>query len=118
MTSQAQAASALTDVLGLAFLGFPLHPAGRPSSDRGRHLADVVIPMLFLQGTCDALADLHQIRPLAEELGGRATLRLLPDADHAFHVPKRSGRTDADVRRELLDFLVAWIDTTILTRSR
>ncbi len=118
MTSQAQAASALPGVRGLAFLGFPLHPAGRPSSDRGRHLADVAIPMLFLQGTRDALADLHQLRALAEELGERATLRLLPDADHAFHVPKRSGRTDADVRRELLDLLVAWIDTTILTRSR
>lgn len=117
MTSQAQALSALPGVRGLAFLGFPLHPAGRPSSERGRHLADVTIPMLFLQGTRDALADLDQLRPLSERLGGCATLRLLPDADHAFHVPKRSGRTDADVRGDLLDALVTWIDATILARS-
>jgi uncharacterized protein len=113
MTSQAQAAVPIPGVRGLAFLGFPLHPAGRPSDERGRHLFDVRIPMLFLQGTRDALADLGLLRPLAERLGDLASLRLFQDADHSFHVPARAGRRDADVRTELLDALAAWILTVI-----
>jgi predicted alpha/beta-hydrolase family hydrolase len=110
MTSQAQAAAALQGVRGLAFLGFPLHPAGRPSRDRGEHLFDIGIPMLFLQGTRDNLASLDELEPLCAALGARAVLRLFADADHSFHVPARSGRTDAQVRNEMLDALVAWID--------
>jgi predicted alpha/beta-hydrolase family hydrolase len=113
MTSQAQAAAPLPRVRGLAFLGFPLHPAGRPSRDRGEHLFEVAIPMLFLQGTRDALAELPQIEPLCDALGERASLRLFPDADHSFHVPARSGRTDSEVRGEMLDVLAAWIDGLI-----
>jgi predicted alpha/beta-hydrolase family hydrolase len=109
MTSQAQAASPLPGVRGLAFLGFPLHPAGKPSDQRGAHLSDVDIPMLFLQGTRDALADLTLLRPLTERLGPRASLRLFADADHSFHVPARTGRKDADVRAEALDALAAWM---------
>ena len=108
MTSQAQAASPLPGVQGLVFLGFPLHPAGRPSDERARHLLDVQVPMLFLQGTRDALADLTLLAPVTQRLGQRASLRLVNDADHSFHVPARSGRKDADVRREMLDALAAW----------
>jgi uncharacterized protein len=108
MTSQAQAASPLPGVRGLAFLGFPLHPAGRPSDERAKHLADVQIPMLFLQGTNDALAELGYLEPVIKRLGQRATLKLFQDADHSFHVPARSGRKDPDVRREILDALAAW----------
>ena len=109
MTSQAQAASLLPGVRGLAFLGFPLHPAGKPSDERAAHLFDVTIPMLFLQGTRDALADLSLVEPLAKRLGKRATLTLFADADHSFHVPARTGRKDADVMRELIETLTAWI---------
>jgi uncharacterized protein len=109
MTSQAQAASPLPGVRGLAFLAFPLHPAGRPSDARGDHLFDVRLPMLFLQGGRDQLADLALLRPLIERLGARASLRLIGDADHSFHVPARSGRADADVRAELKDALAEWI---------
>jgi len=111
MTSQAQSAAALPRVRGLAFLGFPLHPAGKPSDERARHLFDVRVPMLFLQGSRDALADLALLRPVIDKLGDRASLRVFDDADHSFHVPARSGRRDADVRRELLDALAAWILT-------
>ncbi len=113
MASQAQAKASLQGVRGLAFLGFPLHPAGRPSQDRAKHLFDVQIPMLFLQGTRDTLAALDQLEPLCKELGGRATLKLFQDADHSFHVPARSGRNDAQVRSEMLDALAAWIDRAI-----
>ena len=113
MTSQAQAAASLPGVRALAFLAFPLHPAGRPSTDRARHLFDVQVPMLFLQGTRDALADLAQLRPLIDQLGERATLRLFENADHSFHVPARTGRKDQDVRRDILDGLAAWIETTL-----
>ena len=109
MTSQAQAASPLPGVGGLAFLGFPLHPAKQPSSERGKHLSDVKVPMLFLQGTRDALAQLDQIEPLCGALGMRATLHLLADADHSFHVPARSGRTDAQTMNEALDAFSAWL---------
>jgi predicted alpha/beta-hydrolase family hydrolase len=113
MTSQAQAMSPLAGVRGLAFLGFPLHPAGKPSEDRAEHLFDVRIPMLFLQGTRDALAELSLLRPLVDRLGKRATLTLFADADHSFHVPAKSGRKDADVRREMLDALAAWTKTVV-----
>jgi hypothetical protein len=113
MTSQAQAAMPLPGVRGLAFLAFPLHPAGRPSDDRAAHLFDVQIPMLFLQGTNDALADLALLRPLIDRLGVGATLELFDGADHSFHVPARSGRKDADIRRAVLDALAAWIDSVI-----
>ena len=110
MTSQAQALAPLPGVRGLMFLGFPLHPAGRPSRLRGDHLFDVRIPMLFLQGTRDALAELGELEPLCEAFGERAVLRLFQDADHSFHVPARSGRTDSQVRSEMLDTLAALID--------
>jgi predicted alpha/beta-hydrolase family hydrolase len=108
MTSQTQAEAPLP-CKGLAFLGFPLHPAGRPSSDRARHLFEIKIPMLFLQGTRDNLAVLSELTPLCQELGRRATLRLFEDADHSFHVPARTGRKDAQVLDEVLDTLAAWI---------
>ena len=109
MTSQAQAAAPLSGVRGLIFIGFPLHPAGKPSDERGRHLFDIRIPMLFLQGTRDALATLAEVEPLCQALGSRAALRLFQDADHSFHVPARTGRTDAQVRSELLDAAAGWI---------
>src|SRR5512139_3349705 len=113
MTSQAQAKASLPGVCGLAFLGFPLHPAGRPSQDRAQHLFDVQIPMLFLQGTRDKLAALDQLEPLCEKLGRRATLKLFADADHSFHVPARTGRKDTQVLGDVLDALAAWIDRVI-----
>ncbi len=111
MTSQAQAGAPLPGVRGIAFLGFPLHPAGKPGSERGAHLFQVDLPMLFLQGTRDELADLGLLESLTRQLGGRATLRLFEDADHSFHVPARSGRKDADVLADLLDALTHWVDT-------
>jgi uncharacterized protein len=113
MTSQAQAEAPLPGVRGVAFLGFPLHPAGKPSAERGKHLFDVKVPMLFLQGTRDTLAALDELKPLCKALGKRATLKLFTDADHSFHVPARSGRTDAQVRGEMLDTLAAWIEGVI-----
>ena len=113
MTSQAQAESPLSGARGLAFLGFPLHAAGRPSDERAKHLFEVEIPMLFLQGTRDALADVHLMEKLAQQLGPRAALKLLSDADHSFHVPARTGRKDADVRVEVLDALATWIETMV-----
>jgi predicted alpha/beta-hydrolase family hydrolase len=110
MTSQAQALSPLPGVSGLAFLGFPLHPAGTPSSDRARHLAEVDIPMLFLQGTRDALAELSLLEPVVKSLGARATLRLLEGADHSFHVLKSSGRNDREVMGEALNAFAAWVE--------
>jgi uncharacterized protein len=109
MTSQAQAESPLPGVRGLVFLGFPLHPPGRPSDERARHLFDVKIPMLFLQGTRDEFADLVLLRPLIERLGGGATLKLFSDADHSFHVPARSGRKDSEVMSEMLDGVAEWV---------
>ena len=116
MTSQAQAAGALPGVCGLAFLGFPLHPAGRPSQERADHLFDVQIPMLFLQGSRDQLAMLEQIEPVCKALGARATLEIFPDADHSFHVPAKTGRKDPEVRAEVLNRFVAWIDKIIASR--
>jgi predicted alpha/beta-hydrolase family hydrolase len=113
MTSQAQAALPLPGVWGLVFLGFPLHPAGQPSDERGYHLFEVKIPMLFLQGTRDAFADTQMLQALIQQLGTRATLKLFLDADHSFHVPARSGRKDADVRAEMLDALAGRIEEVI-----
>jgi predicted alpha/beta-hydrolase family hydrolase len=115
MTSQAQAVAPLPGVRGLAFLGFPLHPPGTPSDERGAHLFDVRIPMLFLQGTRDEFAELRLLNALVAKLGARATLKLFDDADHSFHVPARSGRKDSQVRAELADTIAAWIDDPAAT---
>jgi uncharacterized protein len=111
MTSQAQAASPLDGVRGLAFFGFPLHAAGKPSTERAAHLFNVAVPMLFLQGSNDKLAELRLLEPLIRKLGKNATLHVVKDADHSFHVPARSGRDDADVRAELLDVFASWAKT-------
>lgn len=108
MTSQAQAAAPLAGVHGLAFVGFPLHPAGKPSSDRAKHLADVHVPMLFLQGTRDTLAELSLIEPVVKHLGPSASLHIVKEADHSFHVLARSGRNDREVMSEILDTFAAW----------
>jgi predicted alpha/beta-hydrolase family hydrolase len=109
MTSQAQAAEPLPGVRGLVFLGFPLHPAGKPAQERAAHLAQVGCPMLFLQGTRDELADVALITEVARALGPRATLELIAEADHSFHVLARSGRKDAEVLEGLLDVAARWI---------
>jgi uncharacterized protein len=111
MTSQAQALAPLGRVRGLVFLAFPLHPADRPGTDRAAHLQQVDIPMLFIQGTRDELAELSLLRPLVASLGARATLHLLEDADHSFHVPARSGRKDSEVQAAALDALCTWQDS-------
>jgi predicted alpha/beta-hydrolase family hydrolase len=108
MTSIAQAEEPLAGVRGLVFLGFPLHPPGRPADKRAEHLAQVRIPMLFLQGDRDEFADLTLLRPVVKQLGERATLHLVEGGDHSFHVLKRSGRTDVEVMAELVETIVAW----------
>jgi predicted alpha/beta-hydrolase family hydrolase len=113
MTSQAQALLPLAGVHGLAFFGFPLHPAGKPSNERAKHLADVSIPMLFLQGSRDNLAELSLLEPVVKTLGALAALHLVKDADHSFHVPARSGRNDQEVMNEILDTFVAWAGTIV-----
>lgn len=110
MTSQAQATLPLPQVAGLVFLGFPLHPAGTPSTSRADHLSKVRIPMLFVQGTQDKLAELDRLRPIVAALGTRATLMTIEHADHSFHVPKRSGRDDEAVLEEVLDDVMRWTD--------
>ena len=109
MTSQAQAIAPLPGVRGLAFLGFPLHPAGKPSVARATHLSDIKIPMLFLQGTRDSLAEMSLLEPVVKSLGGLASLHVVQEADHSFHVLARSGRNDAEVMKEVLGTLSAWI---------
>lgn len=109
MTSQTQTEAPLRGVRGLAFLGFPLHPAGKPGVERAEHLAHVRIPMLFVSGTRDALAQLELLRPVLADLGERATLRLIDHADHGFKVASKSGRTTADAEAEALDTLADWI---------
>jgi len=109
MSTQAQAAEPLPGVKGIVLVGFPLHPAGKPSTERAAHLADVKLPMLFLQGTRDALADLELITQTTASLGKKATLHAVHGADHAFHVLVRSGRTDAEVYEELCDTMAAWM---------
>jgi predicted alpha/beta-hydrolase family hydrolase len=108
MTSQAQAKSPLEGVRGLVFVGFPLHPAKQPSTERAKHLPDVKIPMLFLQGTRDALAEWPLIEATVRDLGERATLERIEDADHSFHVPARSGRSDNDVLEDLAARIASW----------
>lgn len=108
MTSGAQARAPLPGVRGLAFLGFPLHPPKQPAIARAEHLDAVTLPMLFLQGTRDDLADLGLITGVCERLGPRATLRVIDGADHSFAVLKRSGRSDAQVLDELADTVVEW----------
>ncbi|VTU20809.1 alpha/beta hydrolase family protein [Variovorax sp. RA8] len=109
MTSQAQALDPLPGVAGLVFVGFPLHPAGTPSTGRADHLSDVHVPMLFVQGTRDELADLASIRAVVSKLGASATLMEIAEADHAFHVLRRSGRSDKEVLAEVLDGMAAWM---------
>jgi uncharacterized protein len=113
MASQAQASSPLPGVRALAFLGFPLHPAKRPSEDRAEHLSQVTIPMLFLQGDRDELAELTLLKSVVARLGSRATLKVIPDADHSYHVRARSGRKDPQVIVELLDGFVEWLGTVL-----
>src|SRR5881398_4235201 len=108
VTSTAQAEDPLSGVRGLVFLGFPLHPPGRPGDKRAEHLAQVRIPMLFLQGDRDEFADLNLLKPVVKRLGAGATLYLVEGGDHSFHVLKRSGRTDADVMTELVQAIVDW----------
>lgn len=108
MTSQAQADSPMPGLHGLAFFGFPLHPAGKPAVTRADHLNAIHIPALFLQGTADKLAEVALIKPTVKALGPVATLQLVKDADHSFHVPKRSGSTDKEVLDEILDVFVDW----------
>ncbi|WP_428542291.1 alpha/beta family hydrolase [Rhodopila sp.] len=109
MTSQAQAEAPLTQVRGLVFLGFPLHPAGKPADERARHLAQMRVPMLFLQGSRDALANPALLARTLETLAPAATLKLFDQADHSFHVPKRSGRTDTELLHTVLDAAVSWM---------
>lgn len=116
MTSTAAAQEALPGVEGLAFFGFPLHAPGRESAERGAHLGDVGLPMLFLQGTRDKLADLSLLEPLVASLTPRPDLHVVQEADHGFHVPKRSGRTDDDVLEELCDAFAAWMRRVLDSR--
>jgi len=113
MTSQAQAKRPLPAVQALAFVGFPLHPAARPSTERAHHLADVRVPMLFLQGTRDELAHLDLLQPLIEGLGARATLKLVSDANHSFHAPARSGHSDRQIIVELAQAFAAWLEPLV-----
>ena len=109
MTSQAQAEEALPGVRGLAFIGFPLHPAGKPGIERAEHLQRVQVPMLFVSGTGDALAELDLLEPVVAALGARATLHLIADADHSLKVPAKSGRTSVEAEAEALDAIAAWM---------
>lgn len=110
MSSAAQALSPLPQVRGLVFLAFPLHPAGRPGSERATHLSKLTLPLLFIQGTRDALAQKALLEPLIERLGTRASVHWLQGADHGFHVAARSGRTDTDVREEYVEVLSRWLE--------
>jgi predicted alpha/beta-hydrolase family hydrolase len=109
MTSQAQADEPLAGVKGLAFLGFPLHPAGKPGIERAEHLARLAVPMLFVSGDRDALAEADLLRPVVADLGEQATLHVINHADHSFKVAAKSGRTSADAEAEALDALTNWI---------
>ncbi|HEV2493749.1 MAG TPA: alpha/beta family hydrolase [Terriglobia bacterium] len=110
MTSQAAAQNLLDEVRGLVLFGFPLHPPNRPGTKRADHLAKVPMPMLFLQGTRDTLADLKLLSPICAQLGSRATLHIIENADHSFHVPKKSGRSDSEVLRELVETTASWAE--------
>jgi len=109
MTSQAQAHEPLPGVHGLAFLGFPLHPPGRPGTSRAEHLSDVKVPMLFLQGTRDEFAGLELLRPIVKKLGTSVTLHIVEGGDHSFKVLKRTGRDETDVMNELADTIASWV---------
>jgi hypothetical protein len=109
MTSQVQAAEPLPGVRGLAFLGFPLHPAGKPGVERAEHLSRVEVPMLFVSGERDALAEMELLRPVVAGLGNRATLHVVAHADHSLRVPAKSGRTPAEAEAEALDAMAAWM---------
>ena len=113
MTSQTQAEDPLPGVKGLGFLGFPLHPAGKPGIERAEHLTRVEVPMLFVSGERDALAELDLLKPVVAGLGERATLHLVSHADHSFRVAAKSGRTPADAEGEALDALANWITDRI-----
>ncbi|HYL21468.1 MAG TPA: alpha/beta family hydrolase [Gemmatimonadales bacterium] len=113
MTSTAQSEQPLPSVRGLVFLGFPLHPPGRPDDKRAEHLGRVQIPMLFLQGDRDEFADLRLLRPVVKRLGAQAALHVVEGGDHSFHVLKRSGKTDADVMSELAEAIVQWTSRII-----
>jgi predicted alpha/beta-hydrolase family hydrolase len=113
MTSQAQSKTALPDVKGLAFLGFPLHADKKPSAERAEHLGKIEIPMLFLQGTRDGLADLNILRPVIAALGTKAMLHEVEGGDHSFAVLKKSGRTNEEALTEVLDTLAAWINELV-----
>ena len=117
MTSQAAAERPLDGVGGLVFFGFPLHPPNRPGTARAKHLADVTVPMLFLQGTRDAFADLKLLRPICRKLSPQATLHVIQDADHSFHVPKSTGKTDSEVLRELVETVSSWAEEMQESRS-
>jgi len=108
MTSQAAAEHPLEGVRGLVFFGFPLHPPNRPGTARAKHLANVTVPMLFLEGTRDAFADLKLLRPICRKLSPQATLHIIKDADHSFHVPKSAGKTDSEVLHELAETVSSW----------
>jgi len=110
MTSQAAAEQPLEGVCGLVFFGFPLHPPNRPGTKRAEHLAKVTVPMLFLQGTRDTLADLKLLRPICAKMKERATLHVIETADHSFHVLKKSGRSDEEVMRELAETTAGWAE--------
>jgi hypothetical protein len=116
MTSQAQAEAPLPGVIGLVFFGFPLHPAGKPADDRAAHLASVHIPMLFLQGDRDELAQLDLLSPVVAALDTRATLRIIPGADHSFRLPARAKRSAADINAELALLVLAWLLPLIQAR--
>ncbi len=117
MTSLAASEAPLPGVRGIAFLGFPLHPAGRPGSERGAHLDRVQVPMLFVQGSRDELADLELLRPVCARLGTRAALHLVDGGDHSFRVQKRSGRTDADALEEVADAVGTWFAVSLRGRA-
>jgi len=114
MTSLAAAETGLPGVRALVFFGFPLHAAGRPSAERGEHLEQVSLPMLFLQGTRDKLAELALLRPICQQLGRRATLHEVENGDHSFHVLKRSGRTDNEALDELVDSVSDWTEKLVV----
>jgi predicted alpha/beta-hydrolase family hydrolase len=118
MTSQAAAQQPLNEVRGLVFFGFPLHPPNRPGTKRADHLAKVTVPMLFLQGTRDAFADIKLLRPVCAKLGSRATLHFFEKADHSFHVLKSLGRSDAEVLRDLAETVASWAEAIDDTQSK
>ncbi len=113
MTSQAQALEPLPGVWGLIFIGFPLHPAGKPGIERAEHLAHVAVPMLFVSGRRDALAEMELLKPVVERLGERATLNVIADADHSLKVPARSGRTSVQAEDDALNAVEAWISEVL-----